>query len=43
MVEAVREMKRLGEVVAKLVGEREGEVSGLSFFLDRCIEDYNPH
>ena len=41
-MEAVREMKRLWEVVAKLAGEG-GEVSGLSFCLDRCIEDYNPH
>ena len=43
MVEVVREVKSLGEVVAKLAGEPEGEVSGSSFFLDRCMEDYNPH
>ena len=41
--EVVRETKKLGEVVAKLVGEREREVSRLSFSLDRCIEDYNCH
>ena len=42
-MEVGREVKRLGEVLAKLVCDREGEVSGLSLFLDRCIEDYNPH
>ena len=27
-------------MMAMMAGEREGEVSGLSFFLDRCIADY---
>ena len=42
-MEVVRKVKRLGEVVANLADDREGEVSGLSLFLDRCIEDYDPH
>ena len=40
MVEVVREIDRLGEVVARMAGEMEGEASELSF---RCTADYNPH